>query len=101
MLVKDVLLGISKKAAPAPSKDQMWKEASKEVEVAEALKSKLERQPRALANKMDKAAEAIKQYHLEWLKLQDDLVATVKNLAEAKQSKEAILQMSSGRAPGP
>ena len=92
---KDVLLGISKKTSPTPSKDQMWKDASKAVEAAVALKNKPERQSHALANKMDKAAEAIKQYNLEWLKLQDDLEAASRSLAKAKQDKEALLQMAS------
>ena len=78
----------------------MWKDASKAVEAAEALKNKLERQSHALANKMDKAAEAIKQYNLEWLKLQDDLEAASRSLAKAKQDKEALLQMASDKDAG-
>ena len=61
----------------------------------------MERHAHALANKMDKAAEAIKQYHLEWLKLQGDLDAAVRNLAGAKESNEAILQLSSDKDSGP
>ena len=78
----------------------MWKEASKAVEAAEAHKNKLEKQSHALANKMDKAAEAIKQYNLEWLKLQDDLEAASSSLAKAKQDKESLLQMSFDKVSG-